>query len=425
MIASIDRLSRRKRAFVLPGLLIATLAAGIPLSEALADSHNDGWFRFGKKRHAHLNGAEELAPGYATLARANIEPTKQAIARYRDIVARGGWPQISFSRKDIRPGSRGRNIIALRQRLTITGDLPEGVSGRQRKFDYRVEEAVRRFQYRHGLKPTGVINRRTAMALNVSASARLAQLKRNLSRLQGLAQPASKRYVVVNIPAAQIEAVEGGQVASRHIAVVGKIDRRTPVLQSRIHEINFNPYWNVPASIVRKDLVPQARQYARSGKDLLDIYKMEAFDGRGRKVSSANINWFSNAVYNYRFRQEPWEDNSLGFVKINFHNKHAVYLHDTPSKSLFNRNFRAHSSGCVRVQNVSKLVGWLLGPNSGWNTGRVLEMKQTGERRDVRLKKKTSVFLAYVTAWSTPDGMVHFRRDIYKRDGVGVAAAQY
>lgn len=434
MISRNSRTDLEKRGFVALGMLMTSLMVAIPVGEALADSPNDGWFRFGKKRGVagqpyDLASAREWAnnpePGYPTLSKQNIAPTKAAIRRYTEIAARGGWPKVPFNKRDIRRGSRGKSVVVLRQRLTISGDLDPRASNRQKKFDYHLEEAVRRFQIRHGLTPTGVVNRRTALALNVSASARLAQLKRNLGRLGSLSRSATNRYVVVNIPAAQIEAVEGGQVASRHIAVVGKLDRRTPLLQSRIHEINFNPYWNVPVSIVRKDLVPKARQYARSGKDVLEIYKMEAFDGRGRKLTSSQINWFSDAVYNYRYRQLPWEDNSMGFVKINFHNKHAVYLHDTPSKSLFNRNFRAHSSGCVRVQNVEKLVGWLLDSNAGWSTNRVLEMKQNGERKDVRLKRKTPVLLAYVTAWSTPDGMAHFRRDIYQRDGVGVAAAQY
>ena len=212
----------------------------------------------------------------------------------------------------------------------------------------------------------------------MSAQARLRQLQTNLARLNTLSKSAAKKYVLVNIPAAQIEAVHQDQVVSRHAAVVGKIDRRTPLLRSRIHEINFNPYWHVPASIVRKDLVPKARQYARLGKDVLGTYRIDAYDGRGRKLDPAKINWFSKSVYGYRYRQQPWKDNSMGFVKINFHNKFSVYMHDTPSKSLFGRNFRAHSSGCVRVENVQQLVSWLLAANGGWDVRRVAQMKENG-----------------------------------------------
>jgi murein L,D-transpeptidase YcbB/YkuD len=230
--------------------------------------------------------------------------------------------------------------------------------------------------------------------------------------------------VVVNIPAAQIEAVQGDHVVSRHAAVVGKVDRRTPILRSKIHQVNFNPYWHIPQSIVRKDLVPKAKMYARRGKDILSEYRIDAYSGN-RKLDPRKINWNSSAVYSYAYRQQPWKDNSMGFVKINFHNGHSVYMHDTPSKSLFSRNFRAHSSGCVRVQNVKQLVSWLLEANGGWDIAKVTQMKQTGARKDVNLKRRVPVYFVYITAWATKDGSVNFRRDLYGRDRVGPTASAY
>jgi murein L,D-transpeptidase YcbB/YkuD len=229
---------------------------------------------------------------------------------------------------------------------------------------------------------------------------------------------------MVNIPAAQIEAIENDEVVSRHAAVVGKVDRRTPILRSKVHQVNFNPYWHIPASIVRKDLVPKARLYAHRGKDILSEFRIDAFSGN-RKLNPSQINWNSPAVYNYTYRQQPWKDNSMGFVKINFHNAHSVYMHDTPSKSLFARNFRAQSSGCVRVQNVKQLVSWLLKSNQGWDIQRVSEFEQTGARKDVTLKKSVPVYFVYVTAWATKDGMINFRRDLYGRDRVGATASAY
>lgn len=361
------------------------------------------------------------ARGFATISTANIQPMQAAVQRYSAIVAQGGWrpvPMVQIPR-----GSRGEPVRLLKIRLVMSGDLPEQAAGGY-SYDYHTARAVQNFQLRHGLTPTGEVDKATLLALNVPAKARLQQLKLNLSRLKSQARSAANKYVVVNIPAAQVEAVEQGEVVSRHIAVVGKIDRQSPELRSAVHEINFNPYWNVPASIVRKDLVPKARQYARHGKDILSIYKIDAFSG-GRKLDPARINWNSQAVYNYSYRQQPWEDNSMGFVKINFPNRHSVYMHDTPSKSLFGRNFRAESSGCVRVQNVSQLVAWMLEPNEGWDIRHVLQLKQTGERKDVRLKKQVPVYFTYITAWATPDGVVHFRRDLYRRDGVGAMAAAY
>lgn len=373
------------------------------------------------ERDIQRRWSEAPEPGEPTLAPANVAALRTAVRRFADIVADGGWPRVPDV--EMRRGGQGQAVAALRQRLETVGDLrPQGgrYSG---SFDVALEEAVRTFQRRHGLAPTGAVDQATLEALNVAPSVRLRQLRTNLVRLQSLAKAAGDRYVAVNIPAAQVEAVENGRVVSRHMAVVGKIDRQTPLLRSRIHEVNFNPYWHVPASIVRKDLVPKARDYARRGLDVLEVYRMEVFDGSGRKLDPDRIDWFSEAVYSYRYRQMPWEENSMGFVRINFANKHAVFLHDTPSQSLFSRDWRAESSGCVRVQDVERLVTWLLEGTPGWDQRRVSEMKRNGERRDVSLAQKTPVYLVYVSSWATPDGTVHFRPDLYQRDGVGQTAS--
>lgn len=368
----------------------------------------------------------ELNPpkGLPTLSPANIGPLKTAIERYSAILAQGGWPEVPLV--ELRLGSRGQPVAILRQRLETSGDLPPTGTGRYSgTFDPQLEAAVRQFQSRHGLSPTGIVDQPTLMALNVPASSRLRQLRTNLVRLNSQARASANRYVMVNIPAAQIEAVENDVVVSRHAAVVGKLDRQTPTLRSQIFEVNFNPFWTVPKSIIVKDLVPKARELARRGENLLDAYRMEAFDGNGRKIDPQRIDWFSQAVVNYTYRQIPWEENSLGFVKINFHNEHSVYMHDTPMQTLFGQNWRAESSGCVRVQNVHQLVAWLLEGTPGWDIGRVSAMEQTGERIDVSLKRQTPVYFVYVTAWATPDGVVHFRRDLYRQDGVDQLASAY
>lgn len=423
----VRRYGNPSKKFTIPVILAASvLGAGT----SFADISSDGWGRSWNARVTHYGQPydntlsreweSQLAAGFPTLSSTNIAPLKAAIKRYQAIAAAGGWRPVPMMK--LRPGVRHSSVVFLRQRLEMTGDLSPG-RGYSKSYDYYVTEAVRRFQTRHGLKSTGVVGKSTVLALNVTARSRLRQLKVNLNRLRSLSSSAAKKYVVVNIPAAQIEAVENDQVVSRHAAVVGKVDRRTPLLKSRIHEVNFNPYWHVPQSIVRKDLVPQARQYARRGRDILTEYRIDAYAGN-RKLDPKRIDWNSSAVYSYAYRQQPWEENSLGFVKINFHNPHSVYMHDTPSKSLFNRNFRAQSSGCVRVQNVTQLVSWLLQPN-GWDISSVAQMKQTGERKNVSLKRNVPVYFVYVTAWATKDGRVNFRRDLYGRDGVGATASAY
>jgi murein L,D-transpeptidase YcbB/YkuD len=349
--------------------------------------------------------------GSPTLSAANIAPTKAAIQRYQAIVAQGGWPAV------------GSDVAVLHRRLEISGDLV----GRSipDEYDAALTEAVKKFQRRHALPPTGAMDAVTIKAMNVPAIVRLAQLQAGLKRLQSLAPTAPVRYVVVNIPAAQVEAVESGQVAQRHAAVVGKPARPSPELSSKIQEINFNPYWYVPKSIIYKDLVPKAREFTRRGQDFLTAYHMQAFDAAGNPIDSRQINWNGTEVYNYQFRQLPWTENSLGFIKINFPNKDAVYMHDTPLKSLFGRAERFDSSGCVRVHNVETLTAWILRDTPDWDINRIHSMKQTGEQIDVRLTKPIPVYFAYISAWGLPDGSVQFRPDIYNQDGGATTASAY
>ncbi|MET0667202.1 MAG: L,D-transpeptidase family protein [Methyloceanibacter sp.] len=359
------------------------------------------------------------ALGTPTLSSRNIAATKAAIENYRAIAARGGWPMVPG--RVMRPGQRGQDIALLQQRLEASGDLVGmSVPG---EYDGAVVGAVKRFQIRHGLPPTGVVDSKAMVAaLNVPAGVRLSQLEINLKRLQKLAPSASGRYVLVNIPAAQVEAVEGGQVVLRNAAVVGKPERPTPELTSKIHEINFNPYWHVPQTIVQKDLVPKGREFARRGQDMLAAYHMQAFDQAGNPLHPQQIDWNGTEVYNYRFRQLPWEENSLGFVKINFPNKDAVYLHDTPLKSLFGQAVRFESSGCVRVHNVDRLVAWIMRSTPGWDLGRIQSMKRTREQLTVPIANRVPIYLSYISAWGTPDGQVHFRPDIYHHDGSATLA---
>jgi murein L,D-transpeptidase YcbB/YkuD len=349
--------------------------------------------------------------GWPTLSAANIPPTKAAIVQYQSIVAQGGWPTV------------GSDVVVLHRRLEISGDLV----GRSipDEYDAALTEAVKKFQRRHALPPTGAMDAVTIKAMNVPAVVRLGQLQAGLKQLQHLAPTAPARYVVVNIPAAQVEAVESGQVAQRHAAVVGKPARPSPELTSKIQEINFNPYWYVPKSIIYKDLVPKAREFTRRGQDFLSAYHMQAFDAAGNPIDSRQIDWNGTEVYNYQFRQLPWSENSLGYIKINFPNKDAVYMHDTPLKSLFGRAERFDSSGCVRVHNVDTLAAWILRDTPGWDINRIQAMKQTGEQIDAKLSKPLPVYFTYISAWGLPDGSVQFRPDIYNQDGGDTTASAY
>jgi murein L,D-transpeptidase YcbB/YkuD len=360
--------------------------------------------------------------GFPTLSPENLQAMRAAITRYSDVVERGGWK--AMPEGVVQPGTNSEVVGLLRERLFLSGDLKEGEGSFSTLYDGNVEKAVKRFQASNGLTPTGTVDKRTVAALNVPAAARLRQLKTNYARLAEHARSAGKKYIVVNIPAQQIEVVENDRVVSRHSGVVGKPDRPTPILRSLIHELNFNPVWHLPPTVIEKDLIPKGQEMARRNQDVLAKYNIDAYGGDGKKLNSSKINWSGGAARGLTYRQQPGPDNPLGFVKINFHNNYSVYMHDSPSQSLFGRNFRAASSGCVRVEGVDQLATWLM-QEQGWSQERVLGMKKSGERLDVRLKRPVPLYFVYVTAWATEDGVAQFRRDLYNKDGIGPMASAY
>ncbi len=340
---------------------------------------------------------------------ANVE---QAIYRYQAIVANGGWPMVPSS-APLRLGAVDPAVNILRQRLMISGDLSQR-AGISPAFDSYVDSAVKRFQLRHGLPGDGVMGRYTYAMMNVSAAVRLGQLETNLVRLRSRPMPPSSRFVMVNIPAAQIEAVENGRVVLRHTAVVGKIDRQTPILDSAINEIIVNPYWHAPESIVRRDIIPLMRKDPTYlAKNAIRIYAPD-----GSEIDPAMLDWNTEEAANFLFRQDPGRINAMASVKINFPNTHAVYMHDTPQQGLFNELMRFESSGCVRVQNVRDLVTWLLRGTPDWDRNRFEQTIKSGESVPVQLADPVPVHFTYVSAWSTGDGVVHFRDDVYRLDGV-------
>jgi len=348
-----------------------------------------------------------------TLSPSTAETTQTSIAQYETIVAKGGWPDVPASADGLRVGAKGPAVPALRRRLSIAGDL-ELNSGDPQVFDSYVDAAVRRFQVRHGLHSDGVVHEATLHALNVSADRRLAQLRTNAVRLKALTGNLGNRIVVANIPAAQIEAIENGVAITRHTAVAGKPDRPSPDLRTKITQINFNPFWTVPVSIIRKDLIPKMQ----AEPDYLTRNHIRIFDPKNNELQPSQIDWYSTEAVNYKFKQDAGDFNSLGSLKINFPSPDGVYMHDTPSKNLFGEDFRFASSGCMRVQNVRELVYWILAETPGWSKTEIDDVIKSGERKDAKVAKPLPLYWVYVTAWATPDGVVQFRDDIYNRDGV-------
>ncbi len=352
-----------------------------------------------------------------TLSRETASATEQAIGAYNDIVGRGGWNTVPNGNR-LKLGSTGERVVALRQRLMVSGDLDRNV-GLSPTFDSYVEGGVRRFQARHGLIPVGVVGDDTLKSLNIPAQTRLRQLETNLVRIRTMAMgDMPGRYVMANIPAAEVEAVENGQVAARYTAVVGKVDRASPVLDAKILQVNLNPFWTVPASIVKKDLIPQMQK----DPQYLTKKNIRIIDKSGAEVPPTAINWSTDEATNFMYKQDPGEDNSMGSVRINMQNQHGVYMHDTPSKNLFGDNARFHSSGCMRIQNVKELCTWLLNNQPNWNRRSLDAAIKTGNRTDIQVTPPVPVYWRYISGWGAADGAVQFREDIYGQDGTGELA---
>ena len=343
--------------------------------------------------------------------------TEAAIQQYRELVSQGGWQGVPTG-QTLKVGSKGAAVVALRKRLIVTGDLDQS-AGVSTVFDSFVQAAVKRFQGRHGIGTNGIVAQQTLQALNVPAQERLRQLEINLVRLRSFSGNLGQRFITMNIPAAAVETVEGGVVFSHHAAGVGKIDRQSPVMQAKVVEINFNPFWTVPASIIRKDLIPKMQ----ADPNYLADNKIRVIDKGGNEVSPQSINWNSMDAVNYRFRQDPGADiNSLGVVRVNIPNQYGVYMHDTPAKGIFGDDYRFVSSGCVRVQNIRDYVAWILKDTPGWDRDHIDEAIRSGARLDAKITSPVPVYWVYVTAWAS-DGMVQFREDIYQRDGFGSGVA--
>ncbi|MER9056556.1 L,D-transpeptidase family protein [Mesorhizobium sp. M0213] len=406
---------RTSRRFFLSGAsaLAAAMVAGRAsaqdvIGDILKSSARGNW---DDQFDARASEGGKVASTLPIFSLQTVSFTEQAIMQYQNIVAQGGWEQVPDAKK-LQLGVEDPDVVPLRRRLMISGDLAQS-AGLSEAFDSYVDSALKRFQLRHGLPADGTTGKYTFAAMNVSAPVRLGQLQTNLQRLRERAGTLGNRYVLVDIPAAQIEAVENDRVVLRHTAIVGKIDRQTPIVNSKINEIIVNPYWNAPVSIVRKDIIPLMRKDPNYLKDS----HIRLFAPDGSEVDPMTVDWSTDDAEKYRFRQDPGSGNAMASVKINFPSPDGVYMHDTPQQSLFGKLMRFDSSGCVRVQNVRDLVTWILRDTPGWDRQHFEAAIKTGENTPVQVTNPVPVYFLYVSAWSTGPGVVQFRDDIYGLDG--------
>jgi murein L,D-transpeptidase YcbB/YkuD len=349
--------------------------------------------------------------------------TARAADRYAAVEAAGGWPT---DIAPLGPRSKGPEVVDLRRRLAIEGDLDRAAAEGLPVLAWGADltAAVRRFQARMGLRQTGIAAGATLKALNVPASVRALELAASARRLAELTFPFGERYVVVNLPATSVEAVENGAVVHRYAAIVGDVDHPSPQIAAHVAAINLNPTWTVPVSIIKKEIIPRMQR----DPGYLARERIRILDASGAEVDPRRIDWSTERAVNYTLRQDSGAGNSLGAIRIDMPNKLAVYMHDTPSKRLFGADYRFLSHGCVRVQGVYDLAAWLLegtsgGPVGVWDKDSLLAEIKTGAREELKLTRSTPVIWVYLTGWASPDGAANFRDDVYGLDAAGDASA--
>jgi len=335
---------------------------------------------------------------------------KEALLSYSAIQVRGGWPALPADAK-LAPGASGAEVALLRRRLVISDDMPpEQEAGDI--YDASVSDGVRRFQMRHGLEGTGSVDTRTLRALNVPVVHRIKQLEASLERLLGMDFVFAERYVVVNIPAAFVEAVSHDKVERRYRVIVGKVDKPSPTLTAYITAVNLNPTWTVPLSITKNEI------FARMRRDPTYISRMHmrVLGAHDEELDPGSIDWSSERSPNFTVRQDSGGFNALGNLKIDMPNPYSVYMHDTDTRRLFADDYRFDSHGCTRVDNVRDLAVWILEDVPGWNRAAIDAGIAAGVLKIVNLPHKMPVAWVYLTGWVTHDGTVNFREDVYKHD---------
>jgi L,D-transpeptidase YcbB len=335
---------------------------------------------------------------------------KETLLSYAAIEVRGGWPALPADAK-LAPGASGPDVALLRRRLVISDDLaPEQEQGDT--YDAAVVEAVKRFQLRHGLEANGSVGPQTLKALNVPIAARIKQLEASIERLRGTDFVFAERYVVVNIPAAFVEAVSHDKVERRYRVIVGKVDKPSPTLTAYITAVNLNPTWTVPLSITKNEII----RHMRRDPTYLSRMHMRVLGARDEAVSPQSIDWASDRSPNFTIRQDSGNFNALGNVKIDMPNPYSVYMHDTTTRNLFADDYRFDSHGCTRVDNVRDLAAWILDDVPGWNRAAIDAGIAAGALKVINLPHKMPVAWVYLTGWVTRDGTVNFRDDVYKHD---------
>jgi murein L,D-transpeptidase YcbB/YkuD len=332
-------------------------------------------------------------------------PAYQALVdrlkQFLDWQEKGGWERLPRTHKSYRPGDKAAFILSVKKRLQFTDEL--SADDTTHLFDKKLEAAIKAYQQDHGLNPDGHIGPDVIGSLNVPVESRIKQILVNLERMRWQPADSTRHILIVNIPEFRLQVLDAGHPALTMNVVVGKEGHSTVLFSGRLNRIIFNPYWNIPRSIVRKEVLPAIEK----DKDYLSERDMEV---TGEEDGLPVI------------RQRPGEKNELGRIKFLFPNSFNIYLHDSPHKDLFNRTRRAYSHGCIRVADARGLAGYLLQDMPDWSTEKMDQVIAEGDEKGVALKDPIPVLIVYYTAWVDEENKLQFREDIYGHDS---AVAQH
>lgn len=361
-----------------------------------ADARKMGWY-LPRQKSSYVNYLDTLVKEPDLLKKDLSENFEQyynlrtALKKYREIKAKGGWETIAFE-KEIKAGEKSPIVASVRKRLAVTGELKS--DNQSDVYDQELQEAVTKYQSARG-KSGNTIDKDLVASLNVPVDDRIRIIAVNMERCRWVSPSINNAqdYVAVNVPAFQLRYVKDGEERLVSNVVVGEEINKTVIFSGNMSYLVFSPYWNIPPSIIKKEIEPGIAK----DPNYLSKHNMERV---GKRI-----------------RQKPGDQNSLGLVKFMFPNTNNIYLHDSPAKALFNAEDRAKSHGCIRVQKAKELANIILEDDKNWNAKKIDEAMHAGSEKHYPLKKKIPVIIAYFTAWADENGNVSFFEDIYNRDG--------
>jgi len=341
---------------------------------------------------------------------------RKKLTYYRELAAKGGWPTIAKG-KPLKKGVKDNRVIQLRERLVLSGHLSLDKSISEAMFDDTIEKAVILFQKLHGLDTDGVVGYMTLKALNVPVETRVRQIELNMERMRWISRNLGQRYIKVNTADFILNVVEKDHSVLSMKVVVGKPFWHTPVFSAKMTYLVLNPSWNVPRSIAIAEIIPKIQKNINYLKKE-NMKVIESWRDKAEEIDPGTVDWKAmNAdTFNYRLRQDPGPLNPLGQIKFMFPNQFGVYLHDTPSRGLFERNIRSFSHGCIRLEKPLDLAEYVLKKDPKWTRDKIVSEIKKGKQKEVRLPEPIDVHILYLTAWVDENSLLNFRDDIYGRD---------